>query len=101
MKNKILKTVFGAALFAVAGYGVYINQTKKTLSDVMLANLEALGRYESSEVEIVCNQNDYTSPGQCWEDDGGCYILMQWYNQCRFCGYQAARCTSVCNLWFD
>ena len=98
MKKKFLKVVLGAALVAVAGYGVYINQAKETLSDVMLANLEALGRYEQPEVEIICNMYDYTPPGQCWETDGDCFILMQWHTQCRFTGYSYMQCLSICNI---
>lgn len=98
MKNQIFKAVFGAILFVVAGYGVYINQTKETLSDVMLENLEALGRNELPEVGITCNQNDYTSPGQCWREDGSCFRLMQWHARCVFSGYQYMQCTSICNI---
>lgn len=98
MKKGLIKIVLVMAFLAVAGYGVYMNRTKETLSDVMLENLEALARYELPEVEIVCNQYDYTSPGQCWEEDGDCFRLMQWHRQCRFTGFQYIYCTSICNL---
>lgn len=98
MKKNIIRTVLGAVLLAVAGYGLYMNQTKETMSDVMLANLEALARYELPEVEIVCNRNDYTAPGQCWRTNGDCFRLGQWYTQCVFGGYQYMHCTSICNL---
>lgn len=98
MKKNIIRTVLGAVLLAVAGYGLYMNQTKETMSDVMLANLEALARYELPEFEIVCNQYDYTAPGQCWDVDDDCFRLMQWYQRCKFTGYQYMHCTSICNL---
>lgn len=98
MKKNIIRTVLGAVLLAVAGYGLYMNQTKETMSDVMLANLEALARYELPEVEIVCNRNDYTAPGQCWDVDDDCFRLGQWYTGCIFTGYQYMHCTSICNL---
>ena len=42
MNKSIRKVVLAAAIIAVAGYGVYENQSKETLSDVMLENVEAL-----------------------------------------------------------
>ena len=44
--KKFLKYAFVAALVTVAGYGVYANQKVDTMSDLMLANVEALARYE-------------------------------------------------------
>lgn len=49
MKN-IIKAAFVAAFAAVAGYGVYMNQKVDTISDVMLANVEALADNEESDV---------------------------------------------------
>lgn len=40
--KKIMKIAFVAAFAAVAGYGVYANQQSETMSDLMLANVEAL-----------------------------------------------------------
>ena len=98
MKKNIMKVALVAAVAAMAGYGVYAHQTKEMMSDVMLENVEALADYELPEVEITCNENDYTSPGQCWTDDGDCFRLMQYYRACRFTGYQYMYCTSICNL---
>lgn len=41
MKN-ILKATMIAAFAAIASYGIYTNQKVDTMSDIMLANLEAL-----------------------------------------------------------
>lgn len=52
MKNimkKVIKLTFVAAFVAVAGYGVYTNQTSNVMSDLALANVEALARGESDE----------------------------------------------------
>ena len=52
MKNKMKKVVklaFVAAFVAVAGYGVYANQTSDAMSDLALANMEALAQSESSD----------------------------------------------------
>ena len=53
MNKNILKVVLSAAVVAVAGYGMYENQLKENLSDVMLENVEALanGEYEQG---VIC-----------------------------------------------
>ena len=60
MKTKILKVTFLAAIAAIAGYGVYANQTKETMSDVMLENVEALATGESGDGYCHTNE-DYTA----------------------------------------
>ena len=47
--KKVIKLAFVAAFVAVAGYGVYTNQTSDAMSDLALANVEALARGESDE----------------------------------------------------
>lgn len=44
--KKFLKYAFVAALVTVAGYGVYASQKSDAMSDLMLANVEALARGE-------------------------------------------------------
>lgn len=49
--KKITKVAFVAIFAAVAGYGVCTNQKSKVMSDLMLANVEALaagGEYDPS-----------------------------------------------------
>ncbi len=46
MKKNILKVALVAAVLATAGYGVYENQKQETMSNVMLANVEALADNE-------------------------------------------------------
>lgn len=46
--KKVMKITFVAAFAAVAGYGVYMNQKADTMSDLMLANAEALAGSELS-----------------------------------------------------
>lgn len=52
MKNLIVKVAFAATFTAFAGYGVYASQerSKADLSDIMLANVEALSQYEQPDV---------------------------------------------------
>ena len=40
--KKFMKRAFVAAFAAIAGYGVYANQKVDTMSDLALANMEAL-----------------------------------------------------------
>ena len=97
MKSYI-KIAFVAAFAAAAGYGAYTSQKTEMISDLAMANVEALARYELPDIEVTCNQNDYTSPGQCWREDGDCIRLGQYYRKCRFEGYQYMSCTSICNI---
>lgn len=46
--KKLVKTAFAAAFAVVAGYGVYENQKVNIVSDLMLANAEALAGSELS-----------------------------------------------------
>lgn len=69
--KKVLKAVFITAFVTVAGYSVYVNQQRvTTMTDTMLANVEALAEQElpseerctaSMEKECcVCGTNHYT-----------------------------------------
>lgn len=48
MMRKYLKFAFVAAFAAIAGYGAYASQKADAMSDLMLANVEALARYEGN-----------------------------------------------------
>lgn len=45
--KKIVKIAFVAAFAAIAGYGVYANQKADAMSDLVLANVEALADGEN------------------------------------------------------
>ena len=47
MKN-LKKYALAATVAVVAGFGIYLNQPKEQMSDVMLANIEALSQSEDS-----------------------------------------------------
>lgn len=53
--NKKMRYAFVAAFVAVAGYGVYASQKSDNISDLMLANVEALASGESS---VLCHTSD-------------------------------------------
>ncbi len=46
MKKYIIRTAFVAAFALMAGYNVYTSQQEKTMSDLALANVEALADEE-------------------------------------------------------
>ena len=61
--KKITKIAFVAAFVAVAGYGVYKNQKSEALSDLTLANVEALAGGESPAPckgygAVLCSYNN-------------------------------------------
>lgn len=49
MKSKFFSIIVVVAFVSLSGYGVYKNQQKNVLSDVMLANLEALADIEGGK----------------------------------------------------
>lgn len=53
MKHNFLKIALVAAVVATAGYGVYENQRQDMMSEVILANVEALARYETNDCHYV------------------------------------------------
>lgn len=61
MKKNILKIVFASAFALVAGYSVYVSQQKVELSDLAMANVEALASGESTS---------NTGPGKTYDCPG-------------------------------
>lgn len=54
MKKNIMKLVFASAFALVAGYSVYASQKKVEMSDLAMANVEALASGESGGNHITC-----------------------------------------------
>lgn len=54
MKN-FLKLVFVTVFAAIAGYGIYANQKVNTVSDLMLANVDALASSNEYEPDNECS----------------------------------------------
>ncbi|WP_274972845.1 NVEALA domain-containing protein [Bacteroides fluxus] len=66
--KKLIKIAFVAVFAAVAGYGVYTNQKSETMSDLMLANVEALANGEMNVGDLVDN---------CvWLEFSYCYYIV-------------------------
>lgn len=67
------------------------------LSDLVLANVEALAEYESPDVEITCNGKKNTPPGRCWHQYDDCDL--GWFHHpedCRFSGSMSDTCLTPC-----
>lgn len=52
--KKIIKIIFVTAFATMAGYGVYTNQKTDAMSDLVLANVEALAQDESGGNVYCC-----------------------------------------------
>ena len=57
MKKKIIRSVFVVAFAMVAGYNVYCSQKPAEMSDMALANVEALARDEVWGCDNGCVDN--------------------------------------------
>ena len=70
MKSKFFSIIVVVAFVSLSGYGVYKNQQKNVLSDVMLANLEALADIESSgtdKYDISKQETNHTMNGEIYK----------------------------------
>ena len=66
--KKFIRIAFVAAFAAVAGYGIYTNQKAEPMSDLMLANVEALANDEMNVGDLVDN---------CvWAESNYCYYIV-------------------------
>lgn len=61
MKIKFVKVAFVAAIVLVSGSNVFNAQNSETLSDVALANVEALANNEDTGPGSPCYKGDYDS----------------------------------------
>lgn len=80
MKTNLLKVAFVAAIALVNGVNVFNAQKPAGLSDIALANVEALAQNESNLADKRWNREDYTldngTPGvNCWEGGGDNCLL--------------------------
>ncbi|MEL5893768.1 NVEALA domain-containing protein [Bacteroides sp. GD17] len=93
MGKKLFAILMVAVVATFAGYNIYQSQRMETMSNLMLANVEALARYELPEVDVTCGSES----GACWAASGDCYV--SWfirYDDCAFCGYTSYSCDSPC-----
>ena len=75
--KKMIGMAIVAAFVAIAGYGVYTNQKADAISDLMLANVEALASGEVIVgrpcVSVPYNWCLYYYPWEQWEEPGAFY----------------------------
>ena len=79
MKKKLVAVISLFVIILIGGYTVYSSQNNVKLSDLVLANVEALAEYESPDVEITCNGKKNTPPGRCWHQYDDCDL--GWFHQ--------------------
>ena len=95
MKKKILSTAFAVVIMAVAGYNVYMNQEKNNLSELALANIEALAdpEYNINEGKFgeVCGKKY----GVCWIYGGFYYEGEYTRKVCNFIGLLTEYCNPI------
>lgn len=76
--KKIIKIAFVTAFVAVAGYGVYANQKADSMSDLMLANMEALANDDELDDGKVADVfiQDLGEETKC--QDGTLYLVKHY-----------------------
>ena len=65
MKKKLVAVISLFVIILIGGYTVYSSQNNVKLSDLVLANVEALAEYESPDVEINCDLGWFHHPEDC------------------------------------
>ena len=75
MIKKILKAMVVAVFAIIAGYNVYLANTEngKVVSDLLLANIEALSQGEAA---ISCSQYCNDGIGKCWTKSSRNYCVI-------------------------
>ncbi len=74
MRKKILGASFVVAIMTVAGYNVYMSQTRNSMSDLVLANVEALANNgpETNGNTVDCYSSSDPKKGASYYDCGPC-----------------------------
>lgn len=65
---KVIKSLFVATFALVAAYSVYSTQQKAEMSDLALANVEALANWESEIKDLVDNCT--------WQESSYCFYVI-------------------------
>ena len=93
MNKNFIKVAFVAAIAMVGGVNAFNSQKTESLSDIALANVEALADGEIPEFVITC---DYR-PGICWAKWGTmCFVGEYTDFECVRTGDPSTRCSSLC-----
>lgn len=93
MNKNFIKVAFVAAIAMVGGVNAFNSLKTESLSDIALANVEALADGEIPEFVITC---DYR-PGICWAKWGNmCFVGEYTDFECVRTGDPSTRCSSLC-----
>ena len=82
--KKVIRVAFAVVFATVAGYGAYSSQKSEGVSELALANIEALAAHEDGG--ITCSRT-------CSDGVGRCYKIYDIWGNCHFSGYQSDSCT--------
>ena len=104
MRKKIFSATFVVAMMAVAGYNVYMSQTKYEMSDLALANVEALanngeGSIFESTIKASCVNQTILYTGECHVKCGLCKTI--WYPANRVQKAKATNVTGHCSCGYS
>lgn len=69
MTKKFFKAMTVAVFANIAGYNVYLANAENgnVVSDLLMANVEALSQNEGGEAVITCSSSCRDGIGQCWQ----------------------------------
>lgn len=85
MSKKIYAVLVVAVVAMFAGYNMYQSQkTEKIVSDLVMANVEALA--DNEDFTITCSRT-------CSDGVGRCYKTIDKWGNCHFDGSQTYSCT--------
>ena len=95
MKKKFLRATFVAAIAMVCGINVFNAQKSEPLSDVVMANVEALANDENQNPGFVITCDYY--PGICWAKWGNmCFVGEYMDFECVRTGDPLTKCSTLC-----
>ena len=87
MSKKIFAALIVAVVATFAGYNIYQSQkTEKIVSDLVIANVEALVGDTEGGATITCSRT-------CSDGVGRCYKVYDKWGNCHFDGSQTYSCT--------
>jgi hypothetical protein len=93
INKRILYGISVLVIAVLATVNVHLALNKNDLSDILLANVEALA-YELPEVTITCSSGSY---GQCfWSTYNLCMNGEYTCYRCTYTGFQADYCWCPC-----
>lgn len=93
MKKKILGIIIVAAIAIIAGHNVFMSDNNVHLSDLVLANVEALAQSGESSDSDKCGEKS----GKCWRRKGECNPAYGiYYDDCEYTGNKSYTCATAC-----